>query len=77
LVENEITLENVVYICYGIEIGSGVNGWSSIENFAIFSAAKFDKFTQQNTGKELERSSANDMHVFFTGMLDGNFITYD
>jgi hypothetical protein len=61
---NELKLE-VVY-----------NGWCSIENFTIFSAAKFDEFIQQNTGKELEGSSANDIHGFCTGMQEGNLITY-
>jgi hypothetical protein len=72
LVDNGIPLENVVYICYGIEICRGGNGWGTIDNFTIFSAVQLNVFIQQNSGKELSRSNANDVHGFCTTMLHGN-----
>lgn len=72
LIENGIPLDHVLYICYGIELGSGVDGWGAIDNFTIFTAAKFDEYIQQNTGKDLDRSNNNDLNGFCTGMLDGN-----
>jgi hypothetical protein len=39
--KNGIPLDKVLYISYAIEIGSGDDGWGSLDNFTIFSAAQF------------------------------------
>jgi hypothetical protein len=74
LVQNGIPLDKVVYITYGIEIGSGDDGWGSLDDFTIFTAAQFEQFITQNTGKLLPRSNLNNIHGFCTGMLDGKLI---
>jgi hypothetical protein len=70
-------LDKVVYILYGTEIGSGEEGWGSLDDFAMFTAAQFEEFVSQNSGKVLPRyddesvTEINYIHGFLTGMLDG------